>query len=903
MNVAAFLRRMALAIALPLLLAAQSAHACTGGGCVVAGPRLASVSTAQGALLNPLLGSLTGSTLTLSVLDWQAIAGGNVSLLSTINALQANLGVSTPATALNTPITLGQLTAAISTAASQAGNTSLAASVGNLAAQLNVPGTIKLGDLLTSDGIVGTTQINVLALVDGAAQLYNTKNVVTTPQALTVTGASLGQSSLANVSVQVQAVEPPVYVCGPAGTTFHTSALRVKLGLSLASVNLNTGALNALLGTTSLTLASFSVYIEVAHASGVISAVNAITNAMTVQATPGIASIYLGTFNDLQFFDRTHTINPATDLTPGTIAQLQLVGQTIGVYAKAAVTGIAPSPTTFNFSGGGVQTQTATTTGLTATSLLTSLVNNLQITTSPSLGSVLDASVIPILSGLVTAVVNPVLDVVLPNVLDPLLSLTGIRIGEVDVSAGGTYLECAVSGCVYADPNHNARQDSGEAGTGTTLYAKLINPATPTVASVVVTVDPTTGNYAFPTLNPATYTVVISTSNATSSITALAPTGWIGTQAPTLSRSITVAATDLTAQSFGLYHGSSLAGTVFKDNGSGGGTANNGVRDGTEAAIGGVTVNVTDSTGNTTWDSEPTDATGAYQLWIPSTAGTGVLKVSQAANPAMVFVSGNAGNTSGTFALTGATTSFTHVVGTVYTGVNFGEVPINRLDTDGQQSVAAGTTALYAHVFHAGSAGQLSFAVAPTATPPVGWNATVYLDANCNGQLDTGDTLLTAATSVIADQTVCVVVKVFVPQTAANDTRTTYALTASFAYANSTLAGQALRQDVTIVGAADGLRLVKSVDKTVASSGTVVTYTLTYTNQGAGAVSLLKIRDDTPAWTVLASASCGTLPSGITGCSVSAQPAVGAAGSVEWTLTGSLPSGGSGTVVFSVTVQ
>ena len=903
MNIAAFLRRLAAAVALPLLLCAQSANACTGGGCVVAGPRLASVSTAQGALLNPLLGSLTGSTLTLNVLDWQAIAGGNVSLLSTINALQANLGVSTPATALNTPITLGQLTAAISTAASQAGNTSLAASVGNLAAQLTVPGTIKLGDLLTSDGIVGTTQINVLALVDGAAQLYNTKNVVTTPQALTVTGASLGQSSLANVSVQVQAVEPPVYVCGPAGTTFHTSALRVKLGLSLASVNLNTTALNALLGTTSLTLASFSVYIEVAHASGVISAVNAITNAMTVQATPGIASIYLGTFNDLQFFDRTHTINPATDLTPGTIAQLQLVGQTVGVYAKAAVTGVAPSPTTFNFSGNGVQTQTATTTGLTATSLLTSLVGNLQVTTSPSLGSVLDASVIPILSGLVTAVVNPVLDVVLPSVLDPLLSLTGIRIGEVDISGGGTYLECAVSGCVYADANHNARQDSGEAGTGTTLYAKLINPATPTVASVVVTVDPTTGNYSFPTLNPATYTVVISTSNATSSITALAPAGWIGTQAPTLSRSITVAAADLTAQSFGLYHGSSLAGTVFKDNGSGGGTANNGVRDGSEAAIGGVTLNVTDSTGNTTWDSEPTDATGAYQLWIPSTAGTGVLKVSQAANPAMVFVSGNPGNTAGTFALAGATTSFTHVVGTVYAGVNFGDVPINRLDTDGQQSVAAGTTALYAHVFHAGSAGQLSLAVAPTTTPPVGWNATVYLDANCNGQLDTGDTLLTAATSVIADQTVCVVVKVFVPQTAANDTRTTYALTASFAYANSTLTGQALRQDVTIVGAADGLRLVKSVDKSVATSGTVVTYTLTYINQGAGAVSLLKIRDDTPAWTVLASASCGALPTGITACSVSAQPAVGAAGSVEWTLTGSLPSGGSGTVVFSVTVQ
>lgn len=906
MKLLATLRRLALAAVLPvLLLAAQAAQACTGGGCVVAGPRLASVTSSQGALLNALLGSLLGSSVSVNVLDWNAIAGGNVSLLNTINALQTTLGVSTPAAALNTPITLGQLTGALSTAASQAGNTSLAASLGNVAAQVNVTGKIKLGDLITSDGIVGTTQINALSLIDGAAQLYNGKNVVSTPTAINITGAQLGQSSLASIGVQVQAVEPPVYVCGPVGTTFHSSALRLKLAISLASVSLNTGVLTTLLGNTSLTLGSFSVYVEVAHASGIISAVNAVTNALSVQATPGIASIYLGTFDDLQFFDRSHTINPATDLTPGTIAQLQLVGQTIGVYAKAAVTGVSPTPATLNFSGAGVQTQTVTTSGLTATTLLTSLVGNLQITIAPSLGNVLDPLVIPLLSGLVTGVVNPVLNAVLPSVLDPLLSLVGVRIGEVDISSGGTYLQCSVAGCVYNDVNHNLRQDSGETGTGTTLYAKLINPATPTVASLVVAVDPSTGNYAFPALNPATYTVVVSTSNATSAIAALAPAGWIGTQSPTLSRSVTVAAADLVAQSFGLYHGSSLAGTVFKDNGVGGGAANNGVRDGGELAIGGATVNVTDPSGATVWDSAKTDAAGAYLAWIPYTAGSGALKVSQVADPALAFVSGNVGTTGGAFAVVnagaGAATSFTHAIGSAYTGVNFGDVPINRLDTDGQQSVAAGTTALYAHVFHAGSAGQLSFAVAPLATPPVGWNATVYLDANCNGQLDSGDALAASA-AVVADQNVCVVLKVFVPQTAANDTRTTYTLTASFAYANNTLTGQAQRGDLTIVGVADGLRLVKTVDRTVATSGNVITYTITYTNQGASAVSAVKLRDETPAWTVLATASCGTLPAGITACGVTAQPAVGAAGSVEWTLTGALPSGGSGSVVFSVTV-
>jgi hypothetical protein len=54
---------------------------------------------------------------------------------------------------------------------------------------------------------------------------------------------------------------------------------------------------------------------------------------------------------------------------------------------------------------------------------------------------------------------------------------------------------------------------------------------------------------------------------------------------------------------------------------------------------------------------------------------------------------------------------------------------------------------------------------------------------------------------------------------------------------------------------------------------------------------------------LLGSATCGTLPAGITACNVTAQPEAVAAGGLEWTLTGSLPSGGTGAVAFTVTVQ
>jgi uncharacterized repeat protein (TIGR01451 family) len=569
------------------------------------------------------------------------------------------------------------------------------------------------------------------------------------------------------------------------------------------------------------------------------------------------------------------------------------------VYAKAAVTGSSPSPATVSFSGTGVQSQTVTTSGLTATTLLTSLANNLTLSLSPSLGG-LDTAVLALLKTLISGAVAPVLQATLPAIVDPLLSLVGVRVGEVDISGGGTYLVCSVAGCVYADANHNVRQDAGETGTGATLFAKLVAASAPTVAQAVATVDPTTGNYSFPTLNPATYAVVISTSNSTSSVTPTAPAGWIGTESPTLSRSITVAAADLVNQRFGLFHGSSLAGTVFKDNGSGGGTANNGLKDGAETGLGGTLVSLVDA-GAALVDATRSDAAGAYQLWIPYTT-TGVLKASQAADPQTLFVAGKPGTTGGAFALAGAATSFTHAIGSVHTGVDFGDVPINRLDTDGQQAVAAGATALFPHVFHAGSAGQLTLSATPTASAPSGWSATTWLDANCSGQLDSGETAITSALAVVADQNVCVIVKVFVPQTASNETRVTYSLAAAFAYANSAAAAQATRQDLTVVGTADGLRLVKSVDLATATSGTVVTYTVSYVNQGAQPVTALKIRDATPAWTVMNGASCGSLPTGVT-CSVSVQPAVGATGSVEWTLTGALASGATGNVVFSVKVQ
>ena len=77
-----------------------------------------------------------------------------------------------------------------------------------------------------------------------------------------------------------------------------------------------------------------------------------------------------------------------------------------------------------------------------------------------------------------------------------------------------------------------------------------------------------------------------------------------------------------------------------------------------------------------------------------------------------------------------------------------------------------------------------------------------------------------------------------------------------------------------------------------------------YSNNGADPLATIVINDATPAFTTFVSAVCGApLPANITACSATTQPAVGTAGAIVWTLTGSLAPTQSGTVIFRVLLQ
>jgi len=230
-------------LAIVCLLGALPAKAdCTvTGACITAGPRLASVNTSQSALLGPLLGGMLGTGVSLNAVDWNALAGGNLNLLSFLNVLKTDLGVSTPAQALNANVTLAQIANALAVQAQAEAKPQVASALNGLASQLNgVGGTVRLGDLLkvTADtGSLGTTTINALDMFTGLAQLYNRRNVLTTPQPVGVSGGLLGAVGVVNnLQLYSQVIEQPVYVCGPTGSTFHSAAVRLKLKLDLVSL-------------------------------------------------------------------------------------------------------------------------------------------------------------------------------------------------------------------------------------------------------------------------------------------------------------------------------------------------------------------------------------------------------------------------------------------------------------------------------------------------------------------------------------------------------------------------------------------------------------------------------------------------------------------------------------------
>ncbi|MBK7300481.1 MAG: DUF11 domain-containing protein [Moraxellaceae bacterium] len=347
-----------------------------------------------------------------------------------------------------------------------------------------------------------------------------------------------------------------------------------------------------------------------------------------------------------------------------------------------------------------------------------------------------------------------------------------------------------------------------------------------------------------------------------------------------------------------------VRGRVFADNGVGSGAPNDGLQNGGEVGIANVLVRLTDCA-STQYAVTQTDGLGNYQLIVPAVLTTGVtLCVVEQNLSGYMNTGGSAGTTGGAYNLSTDRTQFTYTDGVTYTGVNFADVAQSALYTDGAQQTQPGTTVTYAHQFFAGTEGSVSFALSSTASPnTLLWSEVLYQDSDCNGLLDVAEPVVSGSYTVSAGDTICLIVKQFVPANATQGAFNVVTISSSFVYdvLTPTVTEVLTRTDTTTVsvGGTGTLSLHKVVDKTVALPGEMITYTITYSNNGTEAISNIVVNDAVPAFTHNPVASCVLpLPANLTLCTPTIiSPAI------QWIMTGTLAFSQQGQVRFNVTLD
>ncbi|MEE4575362.1 pilus assembly protein TadG-related protein [Pseudomonas alliivorans] len=168
------------------------------------------VDSAKAAVLNPIVGGLLGGTLNLGVANWQGLVNTDLNLLNYLNRLKPDLNLTAVGytQVLNTTVSVSQLVQSAINVLDPGGTLNATAAIAGLQAIKTAAGatTVLLGDLLAVQGSADiaalNTNLRLLDLVQGLAQLANDKNGVSAATQINIPG-------LAQVTTRIQVIEPP----------------------------------------------------------------------------------------------------------------------------------------------------------------------------------------------------------------------------------------------------------------------------------------------------------------------------------------------------------------------------------------------------------------------------------------------------------------------------------------------------------------------------------------------------------------------------------------------------------------------------------------------------------------------------------------------------------------------
>lgn len=506
-----------LALLAMLLLAnpASAQSGCVEGACLSTSTRLSTVDTQDSDLLNPLLAALLGddTSLTLTLADYTALANANVTLGDLLAGLQADLSLATPEAVLTTNITLAQLQAVLNDLVP--GNSGIGALLPVLS---GVTGPIQLGELLDlslAPASLDATSLNVLDLVVGSIQLFNSSNAVTV-QEITIPGANAGIAGVDAVTLSARVVEPPQIVCGGEGSTFRSAGVRLILRVNVSDVLLPpttvAGLPVGISATVGASLASFDLFVDVAPGSGTIQAINTVADSITLQATPGVANLYLGAIAPgADFF--AADFDPATDLLSGTVGAMSgTITSTVpvasenftGVVSLRAVALGSSAPQTVTLSAPLPVTTTVTAGGSSAANLVATLLANLgvdiNLTLSPAF-SALEAALEPLAEALVEDALDAadafptVIDDAATVLVDEILSQLGVGLGQMDIRVFGVNGDTDFANCpnLQVTIQHGGGLTLGQAAVFTVTVRNVGTAATSQPFSITTELLPELG--------------------------------------------------------------------------------------------------------------------------------------------------------------------------------------------------------------------------------------------------------------------------------------------------------------------------------------------------------------------------------------------------------------------------
>ncbi|WP_080428159.1 TadG family pilus assembly protein [Burkholderia ubonensis] len=445
--------------------------------------------------LNGILSALLGTSVSLTLADYQALAGANIKLLGISTALGAGTVNGLVDLSVTVPTLIGNLSAYVGAlqagggngpgyvAQLQAASTALGklagAGVGNTSVVVaNAPNAL-LNISLGNPQSGADAQVNLLDLLTTAAQVaaYNKGHAVSLNTGVTL---PLGASGFNVVSLQLQVLNPPSIAVGEAGLlpngTWRTQASSAQIGVYLnvqtPSIPI-TGALG-LSGLIDLTLSGINLPIYLLVGGPAVASLAATKcgsattpSTTTIVATPGIAKLCIsappsGTLNlsnvstcppagTLQLLNLQASTLMSPPVSLGVSASISNpVLQIVGTASSSAPYAGYPSATPYHFCNApaGLATPVSCGSGWVSPSTAsspnsywTTYVNNLGASLGTALGNInLNAITIlgvpiplgPLLDAIGSLVLQPVLSA-LDAVLVPILGLLGVQVGQATV--------------------------------------------------------------------------------------------------------------------------------------------------------------------------------------------------------------------------------------------------------------------------------------------------------------------------------------------------------------------------------------------------------------------------------------------------------------------------------------